>query len=89
MKQSKLEKILGGKPINIFMKLLVSSFIVGVVLSIFNWEPRDLLAKIGVLFYSFFGFAFQSASTLFNTFLNGLIIVIPIFLLSRFFSDKR
>jgi hypothetical protein len=42
-----MEKILGGSPVPVLLRLLLLSFVVGLVLYIFGIEPMDLWYNFG------------------------------------------
>ncbi|WP_422372594.1 DUF6460 domain-containing protein [Hoeflea sp.] len=84
-----LTRFLGDTPGRTILKLLVASFVVGVVMAAFNWYPidvwywvRDFVARLWEN-----GFA---ALGRFGTYLAlGAAVVIPVFIVMRLISFRR
>ncbi len=79
----RLTQFLGDTPFRVFIRLLVLSFIVGLVLSTLNIYPQDIyywfervVLRIYEMGFAFFGNALEYL-------LIGALIVVPIFLLMR------
>ena len=79
----RLNRFLGDTPLRVLLRLLVLSFIVGLVLSTLNIHPLDvydwierLIRRIYDMGFAFFGDALEYL-------LVGALIVVPIFLLMR------
>ena len=79
----RLTQFLGDTPFRVFIRLLVLSFIVGLVLATLNIHPFDvyywverLILRIYEMGFAFFGNAIEYL-------LIGALIVVPIFLLMR------
>ena len=58
MTLSSLDRFLGDSPLRVLIKLVVISFLVGVVMHAFGWSPFD------VLFHQAAGYILRSAATL-------------------------
>jgi Family of unknown function (DUF6460) len=86
---SGLTKFLGDTPLRVFLKLLVVSFLVGVVLSALGWSPFDILqwAEDTVLRVWHMGFA--TVDRFMGYLLLGAAIVIPAFIILRLLSYRR
>jgi hypothetical protein len=79
-----MEQFLGGSPLAVFLRLVIISIVVGVVLTAAGFDPRDLLASIPRLIQAIADFGFGWVESVFNWFLLGAVIVIPIWLILRF-----
>jgi len=86
---SGLTKFLGDTPLRVFLKLLVVSFLVGVVLSAVGWSPLELLewARDSVLRVWNMGFA--TIDRFVGYLLLGAAIVVPVFVLLRLLSYRK
>ena len=82
---SGLTRFLGDTPLRVFIRLLVLSFIVGLVLSVLNIRPSDIYwwAERTILHIYDMGFAFFADSL--DYLIGGALIVVPLFLLARLF----
>lgn len=79
----RLTQFLGDTPLRVFLRLLVLSFVVGLVLSALNIHPLDIYDwvervawRIWYMGFDFFGYALQYL-------LIGALIVVPVFLVMR------
>lgn len=84
-----LTRFLGGSPLSVLLRLVIISFVVGVILSWLDLRPLDLVDWS----VDFVRWAWTSIFGSFNRavdyFLLGAVIVIPIFILSRLFKTGR
>ena len=86
---SGLTRFLGDSPIRVLLKLIVVSFLVGIVMSAFGWSPFDVLQGIRDFFLDIWNMGFSALERFFGYFLLGAAIVIPAFILLRLFSYRR
>jgi hypothetical protein len=79
----RLNRFLGDTPLRVLVRLLVISFIVGLVLSTLNIHPFDVYywAERAVLRIWDMGFAFFGDAL--DHLIVGALIVVPVFLLMR------
>ena len=82
----RLTRFLGDTPLRVLVRLVVLSFIVGLVLSALNIRPMQIyrwiervLERVWSMGFEFFGEAMEYL-------VIGALIVVPIFLLMRLFS---
>ena len=82
---SGLTRFLGDTPLRVFIRLLVLSFIVGLVLSALNIRPSDIYRWVerAILHIYDMGFAFFADSL--DYLIGGALIVVPLFILARLF----
>ncbi len=57
---SALTRFLGDSPFKVFLKLLVVSFLVGIVMSAFGWSPFDVLYGIRDFFIDLWNLGFRA-----------------------------
>lgn len=86
---SSLDRILGDSPLRVLLKLIVISFLVGVVMSAFGWSPFDVLYGIRDFFVDLWNMGFRAIDRFVGYFILGAAIVIPAFILLRLFSYRR
>lgn len=86
---SSLDRFLGDSPLRVLIKLIVISFLVGVVMSAFGWSPLDVLNGIRDFFVDLWNMGFRAVDRFVGYFLLGAAIVIPAFILLRLFSLRK
>ena len=86
---SAMTRFLGDSPLRVFLKLVVISFLVGIVMSAFGWSPFNVLEGIRDFFLDIWNMGFSALERFFGYFLLGAAIVIPAFILLRLFSYRR
>lgn len=86
---STLTRFLGDTPFRVALKLIVVSFLVGVVMSAFGWAPLDILRGIREFVLGIWDMGFAAIERFFSYFLLGAAIVVPAFLILRLLSLRR
>jgi hypothetical protein len=86
---SAIDRFLGDSPLRVLIKLVVVSFLVGVVMHAFGWSPFDVLEGIRDFFLDIWNMGFSAIERFIGYFLLGAAIVIPAFILLRLFSYRR
>lgn len=86
---STLNRFLGDTPLRTILKLVVVSFLVGIVMSAFGWAPLDIVRGIVEFVQGLWNMGFAAIERFFGYFLLGAAIVVPGFLLLRIFSFRR
>jgi Family of unknown function (DUF6460) len=84
-----LHRFLGGSPITVVFRLILLSILVGVVLAAIGFDPWNIVYSIRLLFQRIWDLGYDAINGLWRYFLLGAVIVIPVWLLSRFFSAPR
>ena len=84
-----MTEIIGGTPLRVFLKLVVVSFLVGVVMSAFDWSPFDVLEAIRRFFFDIWNMGYSAIERFLGYFLLGAAIVVPAFIVFRLFSYRR
>ncbi|MGE0847056.1 MAG: DUF6460 domain-containing protein [Flavobacteriaceae bacterium] len=83
MANDTLEKVLGGSPGAVALRLVVLSIIVGVVLSALGLDPRDIIDSLVRLAHRVYDMGFEAVEWVFRYFLLGAAIVVPVWLVLR------
>jgi len=86
---SALTRFLGDTPLRILLKLIVVSFIVGLVMSAFGWSPMDVIYGVRNFFLDIWHLGFHALDRFVGYILLGAAIVIPVFLFVRLIGYRR
>jgi hypothetical protein len=86
---STINRVLGDTPLRVALKLLVLSFLVGIVMSAFGWTPWDVLYGIREFFLRIWDLGFDALARFGDYILLGAAIVIPAFILLRILNYRR
>ncbi len=86
---SALARFLGDSPIRVIIKLLVVSFLVGLVMHTFGWSPYDVLRGVQNFFLDIWNMGFRAIDRFLGYILLGAAIVVPAFILLRIASYRK
>jgi hypothetical protein len=78
-----LTRFLGDSPLRVLLKLVVVSFLVGLVMSAFGWSPFDIVYGIRDAFTRIWTMGFATLDRFLGYMLLGAAIVVPLFLIVR------
>ncbi|RWO57561.1 DUF6460 domain-containing protein [Mesorhizobium sp.] len=84
-----LTRFLGDTPLRVLLKLLVLSFLVGLVMNAFGWSPMDVLYGIRNVFVDLWNLGFRAIDRFLGYILLGAAIVIPAFILLRIANYRK
>ena len=79
-----VNRFLGGPPLAVLGKLILLSILIGVVLSALGLDPWNIFASLQRLIRDVWNMGFDAVRWLWQYFLLGAVIVIPIWLILRF-----
>ena len=79
-----VNRFLGGPPLAVLGKLILLSILIGVVLSALGLDPLNIFASVQRLVRDIWNMGFDAVRWLWQYFLLGAVIVIPIWLILRF-----
>ncbi len=82
-------RFLGDSPLRIALKLIVVSFLVGIVMSTFGWSPVDVYYGIRDFLLDIWHMGFSAIDRFVGYLILGAAIVIPAFLILRIISYRR
>lgn len=82
-RRSAADRVLGGSPLSVALRLLVMSFVVGLVLHVLNIDPTDIVVWVEARIRALSGLSFDALEEAFRILLLGAVIVVPIWLLMR------
>ncbi|MBA4781906.1 MAG: integrase [Rhizobiales bacterium] len=81
---SALSRFIGGSPLEVAIKLVLMSFVVGIILSALNIDPLDIIAGIRNVIARIYALGFDSIEWALRYLALGAAVVIPIWLVLRF-----
>ena len=82
-------RFLGGSPLSVLVKLVLLSILIGVVLSALGLAPWNIVDSIRRLFLNNWERGFDAIRWLWQYFLLGAVLVIPIWLIMRLVRAPR
>jgi len=83
MTMNGLQRFMGGSPGQVLLRLIVISLIVGVVLSALGLSPYDIVFKAEQMVRRVWNMGFGAIEWIWQYFLLGAVIVIPLWLILR------
>jgi hypothetical protein len=86
---SSLERFFGGSPLAVIGKLILLSVLIGVVLSALGLDPWNIVTSIERLIRQIWDMGFDAIRWLWQYFLLGAVLVIPIWLILRLVRAPR
>lgn len=86
---SALTRFLGDSPLRVLLKLLVLSFIVGIVMAAFDWSPWDLYYGIQDAILRVWNMGFAAFDRFIGYIVLGALVVVPIFVILRVVNYRR
>ncbi|MEO1103231.1 MAG: DUF6460 domain-containing protein [Pseudomonadota bacterium] len=78
-----VERVLGGSPIGVVIRLVIMSFIVGVVLRALDLNPADIFSWAEAQIRYISGLGFATFEQFGGIMLLGAVVVVPIWLILR------
>ena len=82
-RQPNTERLLGGTPLGVAVRLLITCFIVGLILTVLNVTPADILAWLSERARALSNLGFSTFREVAPILLLGAVVVIPIWLIVR------
>jgi hypothetical protein len=80
-----VNRFLGGSPLAVLFRLVLLSILVGVVLTALEIDVRNLIPRLLDLLRHIWSMGFDALRSLWDYFVLGAIIVLPIWLIIRIF----
>jgi hypothetical protein len=84
-----LSRFLGGSPIAVAVRLILLSILVGVVMSAFGLDPRNIINSVRDLILGIWNLGFDAINWVWRYFLLGAVIVVPIWLITRLLNSPK
>ncbi|MFM7084224.1 MAG: DUF6460 domain-containing protein [Hyphomicrobium sp.] len=83
MKEIDWKTILGGRPLSILFRLILTSIVVGIVLDTLGINLRNFFYRFHELLRFVYDLGLDAVHWVFDYFLLGAILVVPLWILSR------
>jgi hypothetical protein len=84
-----VNRFLGGPPLAVIGKLILLSILIGVVLSALGLDPWNIVQSVERLIRHVWNMGFDAVKWLWQYFLLGAVLVIPIWLILRMMRAPR
>ena len=84
-----VDRFLGGPPLAVAGKLILVSVLIGVVLSALGLDPWNIVQSVERLIRHIWEMGFDAVRWLWQYFLLGAVLVIPIWLILRLVRAPR
>jgi hypothetical protein len=84
-----LARFLGGPPLAVLGKLILLSILIGVVLSALGLDPWNIFESVRRLIRGVWDMGFDAVRWLWQYFLLGAVLVIPIWLILRLIRTPK
>lgn len=84
-----VNRFLGDTPGRTLVRLLIISFVVGIVMSALGLSPAELWYKLQNLVISLYELGFEAIWRIAKYFVWGAMVVVPIFLIMRLLKFSR
>lgn len=85
----RLNRFLGDTPFRVFLKLVIISIVVGVVMRSFGWSAMDVVRAIRSFVMRVWNMGFDAIGQFADYLILGAAIVIPAFLMLRLFAMRK
>mgnify|MGYP006283097243 CR=1 FL=1 len=82
-RRGRLERIVGGSPAMVALRLALASLLVGIVMSVLGIEPGDILRWIERRIAWLTDMSFETLRAAFSYFLLGAAVVVPVWIVWR------
>lgn len=86
---SALTRFLGDTPLRVLLKLIVVSFLVGIVMATFGWSPQDVLNGFINLMLDIWDLGFDAFYRFGGYLMIGAAVVVPAFIVLRILSLRK
>ena len=83
MANNYLNRFFGGPPLSVIFRLILLSILIGVILEVIGLDPWNLIESLKRLVLHIWDMGFDAVRWLWQYFLLGAVIVVPIWLIMR------
>ncbi|MGO4869938.1 MAG: DUF6460 domain-containing protein [Roseiarcus sp.] len=84
-----LTNFLGGSPASVALRLVVVSFVVGMILVAFGFEPADIVESFMRLAHRVIDFGLTDVRQIGRILATGALVVLPVWLVMRLLESRR
>ena len=89
MRRDTLHRFFGGSPGHVVLRLVVISFVVGIILSAIDLDLMGLVYWIEDVVMGIWNMGFEAVRRLGSYFVMGAVIVVPLWVISRLLKIGR
>jgi hypothetical protein len=89
MHQAFVHRFFGGPPLAVLGRLILLSILVGVLLAALGLDPLNILESVRSLVMHIWNMGFDAVRWVWQYFLLGAVIVVPIWFLARLLKAPR
>ena len=89
MSSPMLTNFLGGSPGSVALRLIVVSFIVGMILVMFGFEPADIVESFTRMAHRLIQFGLTDVRQIGRILATGALVVLPVWLVLRLLDSRR
>jgi hypothetical protein len=89
MAQDYVQRFFGGPPLAVAGRLILLSILVGVILAAIGLDPWNIIESVRRLIENVWNMGFDAVRWLWQYFLLGAVIVLPIWVLVRLAKARR
>jgi hypothetical protein len=89
LNDTRVSGIIGGSPASVLLRLLVVSFVVGLILAMFGFDPETVYESIERGVRRLIEFGLTDFRQLGRILLTGAMVVLPIWLVLRLLGARR
>ena len=86
---SAIARFLGDSPLRVLLKLIIVSFLVGLVMSAFGWAPWGIVAQLRDFVLGLWNMGFRAFDRFLGYFMLGAVVVLPVFIVMRLLNHRR
>ena len=83
MERLSLNRFIGGPPLTVALRLIVLSFVLGIVLSALGISPYDIVGGFRGLLQRILDLGFGTVEAVWRYFVLGAVIVVPVWFVTR------
>ncbi len=83
------QRVLGGSPVSVVLKLLFLSLVIGAILAGFGFTPTTLPSRVLAAARSVWNLGFDAVRNAGAYVLTGAMVVVPVWLIMRFMGRGR
>lgn len=80
---SSTDRVLGGSPFSVLLRLVVLSFVVGLIMHVLGIDPRDIVLWAEYQIRALSNFSFGAVEDVIRILALGAVVVVPIWLVMR------
>jgi hypothetical protein len=89
MANGSMDRFFGGSPGWVIIRLILLSIVIGVLLSALGLDPWNIVESVERLIRWIYNLGWDAVEWIWRYFVLGAVLVIPIWLIVRFFRAAR